>query len=92
VLNEHLATLPGATPVSPSPAAGRALAAQESVATADTAVLSRTDDHRRRAQLHTFLITLVQELTRTAAALDAEHFIHQLPQQTVFSPNDAGLR
>jgi len=92
VLNEHLATLPGATPVSPSPAAGRARAAQESVATADTAVLSRTDDHRRRAQLHTFLITLVQELTRTAAALDAEHFIHQLPQQTVFSPNDAGLR
>ena len=91
-LNEHLATLPGASAVSPSPAALRALAAQEALATADTAALSRIDDHGRRAQLHTFLATLVDQLTRAAAALDAEHFIRQLPQQTVFAPNDAGWR
>ncbi len=92
VLNEHLSTLPGASTTDPSPAARRALAAQEAVATADTEVLSRADDQRRRARLRTFLATLIDHLTSTAAALDAEHFVYQLPQQTMFTPNDAGRR
>lgn len=92
MLDEHLSTLPGASTVSPSAATRRALAAREAVATADTAVLSRADDHRRRDHLRLLLATLVDHLTSAAAALDTEHFIYQLPQQTVFTPNNAGRR
>ena len=60
------------------------------VAAADTAALAAVDDDGRRGALVVFLDELISRLERVAEALDAEHFSHQLPQRTVFTPNDPG--
>ena len=58
----------------------------------DTGALSAIDDHGRRPTLIAFLERLDDLLVRAADALDGEHFSHQMPQHTVFMPNDPGVR
>lgn len=60
------------------------------VTTADTAALAAVDESGRRAALVVFLDEVRSLLEQVADALDTEHFSHQLPQRTVFTPNDPG--
>lgn len=62
------------------------------VGAADTTVLGAVDGTGRREALLRFLDEVVGLLERVALGLDDEHFSHQLPQRTVFTPNDPGRR
>ena len=57
---------------------------------ADTAALAAVDESGRRVALVVFLDEVRSLLEQVADALDTEHFSHQLPQRTVFTPNDPG--
>ena len=59
---------------------------------ADTAALSAVVGDGLRLVLAGFLDRVDDLLGRAADALDAEHFSHQMPQRTVFTPNDPGIR
>ncbi|MCB1018230.1 MAG: circularly permuted type 2 ATP-grasp protein [Acidimicrobiales bacterium] len=82
----------------PGPATGASTAlrrcgdAAELVAAADTSDLGHLDDGGRRGRLAAFLDDLDDHLHRAADAIDAEHFTHQVPQRSVFTPNDPGRR
>lgn len=84
--------LPLAPERRPSAAVAAALRLRSLVAAADTTLLGAVDAAGRRGALVTFFDEVTALLGRTAEALDAEHFSHQLPQRTVFTPNDPGRR
>jgi len=84
-LAEAVDELPGSRP---APAqlseAGRlALVVSTTLRLADTASLAETDEHHRRVALDDFLVGMAQSLAATAAAVDADNFVHLLPQRSL---------
>ncbi|MBL8774527.1 MAG: circularly permuted type 2 ATP-grasp protein [Acidimicrobiales bacterium] len=91
-LHEATVGLPRRQGAGASPVETLTEAAADLVRVADTAALSELDDAGRRPSLIAFLERLDDLLVRSAEALDVEHFSHQMPQRTVFMPNDPGVR
>jgi uncharacterized alpha-E superfamily protein len=52
---------------------------------ADTAILSRPSDDGTRADLDDFLARMLELLCRTADAIDADRFVHLLPQSSLLA-------
>jgi uncharacterized circularly permuted ATP-grasp superfamily protein/uncharacterized alpha-E superfamily protein len=61
------------------------LEALTAVRVADPAVLARGDEHGARTVLAAFLDDLAERLARAAEAVDADSFVHRLPQLTLLS-------
>ena len=57
-----------------------------------SAALGAADADGGRPMLTGFLRRLDELLVGTAEALDTEHFSHQMPQRTVFTPNNPRVR
>jgi len=52
---------------------------------AETSILSRPRDDGTRPELDAFLTRMVELLCRTADAIDADRFVHQLPQSSLLA-------
>jgi uncharacterized circularly permuted ATP-grasp superfamily protein/uncharacterized alpha-E superfamily protein len=65
-----------------------ALAAANLVRRADTTLLGTTDPDGGRPALSQFLAELSGVLATVAQAVDEDHFSHQVPQRSVFTPNN----
>ncbi len=87
-LHEATVGLPRRLGGAGSPAEALSEEAADLVRRADTFELGAIDADGGRPALNAFLRRLDELLIRAADALDAEHFSHQMPQRTVFTPNN----
>lgn len=87
-LHEATVGLPRRVGTGDSPAEALAEEAADLVRRVDTAALGAADADGGRPMLTGFLRRLDELLVGTAEALDTEHFSHQMPQRTVFTPNN----
>ena len=87
-LHEATVGLPRRLGAADSPAEALAEEAADLVRRADTFELGAIHADGGRPALNAFLGRLDELLIRAADALDAEHFSHQMPQRTVFTPNN----
>lgn len=87
-LQEAAVGLPRHLGAGDSPAESLAEEAATLVRRSDTTALGASGADGGRPALTDFLQRLDDLLIGTADALDAEHFSHQMPQRTVFTPNN----
>ena len=89
-LDEQLSTLPGASSRPQRTAARLTTEALARVLEVNTSDLAAVGPNGARGALRTFLLDLGDGLRAAAASIESDHFTRQLPQLTVFTPNDPG--